>query len=144
MMRHFLIVSLLASVAVANTPLTLNPDVVDAAKRAVFNGEPMVIPGVKVLPDVEQGDVALWQQAMDAAGTELMPVHLLALLQRLNPDKPMEQNAALYAEALRLHVLAAAGNKAAKVELASALRIGVLPNGMRLICDAAVAAAMQP
>lgn len=144
MMRCLQIACLLASVAVADTPLTLNPDVVEAAKRAVFNGEPLVIPGVKVLPEVEQGDVALWQQAMDAAGTELMPVHLLALLQRLNPDKPMEQNAALYAEALRLHVLAAAGNKAAKAELASALRIGVLPNGMRLICDAAAAAAMQP
>ncbi|MBR3695378.1 MAG: hypothetical protein IKL98_03975, partial [Akkermansia sp.] len=91
------IACLLASVAVADTPLTLNPDVVEAAKRAVFNGEPMVIPGVKVLPEVEQGDVALWQQAMDVAGTELMPVRLLALLQRLNPDKPMEQHAALYA-----------------------------------------------
>lgn len=143
-MRPLLLtVGLAATVAGADMPLTLDPAVIDAAKRAVFNGEPLIDSGDKAdTAEAEQGDVALWQQAMDAAGTEMMPVLLLALLQRLNPDKPMDVYAAVYADTLRLHVLAAAGNKDARLQLASALRVGVLPNGMRLICDAAKAAAL--
>lgn len=132
---------LAAAVVGADMPLTLDPAVIDAAKRAVFNGEPLMESGDKSdATAAVQGDVALWQQAMDAAGTEMMLVRLLALLQRLNPDKPMDVYAAMYADTLRLHVLAAAGNKEARLQLASALRVGVLPNGMRLICDAAKAA----
>lgn len=134
-----LCVCLAACVVGSDMPLTLDPAVMDAAKRAVFGGEGLA-DGEQPAPQVAQGEAALWQQAIDAAGTELMPVLLLALLQRLNPDKPMDTHAPLYAEALRLHVLAAAGNKEARLMLAAALQVGMLPNGMRLICDAAKAA----
>ena len=137
-----LCVCLAASVAGSDMPLTLDPAVMDAAKRAVFGGE-VAAEGAEPPSLAVQGEAAVWQQAMDAAGTEMMPVLLLALLQRLNPDKPMDKHAALYAETLRLHVLAAAGNKEARLMLAAALQAGMLPNGMRLICDADKAAALS-
>ena len=124
-------------------PLTLDPAVIEEAKRAVFSGESFLTPDAEPAPAAEQGDAALWQDAMDAAGTEMMPVLLLSLLQRLNAHLPMEQHAARYAEALRLHVLAAAGNKAARMELSAALRVGVLTNGLRVPCDAALADKMK-
>ena len=140
----WVLLSLWAAVgtAWADRPLTLDPAVMDAAKRAVFGGEGLV-EGAEPPSPAEQGDAALWQQAMDAAGTEMMPVLLLALLQRLNADKPMATHAALYADALRLHVLAAAGNKEARIQLAAALQVGMLLNGLRLICDAEKADALS-
>ena len=72
---------------------------------------------------------------MDAAGTEHFPVRLLALLQELNPDKPMARHMEAYAEALRLHTLAAAGNKHACASLADSLLSGNLPCGLKLFFD---------
>lgn len=144
-MKHwYLSVVLMVASAWADMPLTLDPAVVEEVKSAVFNGALMVGEDEKTVKTEEQGDIALWQQAMDAAGTELMPVKLLALLQRLNPDKPMESYAALYADTLRLHVLAAAGNREARMQLAAALRVGMLPGGMRIICAASKAEALMP
>ena len=144
-MKHwYLSVVLMVASAWADMPLTLDPAVVEEVKSAVFNGALMVGEDEKTVKTEAQGDIALWQQAMDAAGTELMPVKLLALLQRLNPDKPMEAYAALYADTLRLHVLAAAGNREARMQLAAALRVGMLPGGMRIICDASKAEALMP
>lgn len=144
-MKHwYLSVALSAAPVWADMPLTLDPAVVDEVKRAVFSGE-LATEGDKTAEATAvQGDSALWQAAMDAAGTELMPVKLLALLQRLNPDKPMDAYAAMYADTLRLHVLAAAGNREARMQLAAALRVGMLPGGMRIICDASKAEALMP
>ena len=146
-MKHTCLL-LLAAVAVAPmagaAPLTLDPAVIEEAKRAVFGGESVMTQDSAPAPAAaEQGDTALWQEAMDAVGTEMMPVLLLALLQRLNSHLPMQEHAARYAEALRLHVLAAAGNKAARMELAAALSVGVLTNGLRVPCDAALAEKMK-
>lgn len=144
-MKSASIVLLLAvAMASADTTLTLDPAVMEEAKRAVFNGEPMRVPEKRVVLDTEQGDMALWQEAMDAAGTEMMPVRLLVLLQKLNPAKSMADESALYAEALRLHVLAAAGNREARLGLSDSFRRGVLPNGLLFICDAAAAATWRP
>lgn len=144
MKKLLLLLGLSALTANADTALTLDPAVMNEAKRAVFNGENALLPTKNVVQLQEDGDAVRWQQAMDAAGTELMPVRLLALLQQLNPDKPMAEHADAYAEALRLHVLAAAGNRTAKTQLATALKNGMLPCGLRIICDAAKAAALLP
>ena len=144
MNKLLLLVGMLALTANADVSLTLDPAVMDEAKRAVFNGEEALLPTKSVLPEQENAEAALWQQAMDASGTELMPVYLLALLQKLNPDKPMVEHAEAYAEALRLHMLAAAGNKTAKNQLAAALQCGLLPCGLRIICDTAKAASLLP
>lgn len=144
MKQLFILFGLAALTTSADTTLTLDPAVMEQAKRAVFNGEDVVLPTQSVVMVTEQGDSALWQQAMDAAGTELLPVRLLALLQKLNPDKPMAEHAEAYAEALRLHVLATAGNREAKLRLSAAFRTGTLPCGLRFICDDAKAAALLP
>lgn len=121
----------------AQSPLTLDPSMIEEAKRAAFRQSGVLMPEPET--SAVQGDSARWQAAMDAAGTELMPVMLLGLLQRLNPHLPMEEHAALYAEALRLHVQAAGGDKAARMELTAALRVGALLNGLRVPCDASLA-----
>lgn len=144
MNKLLLLVGMLALTANADMSLTLDPAVMEEAKRAVFNGEEALLPTTSVVSEHSNADVALWQQAMDASGTELMPVYLLALLQKLNPDKPMVEHADVYAEALRLHMLAAAGNKTAKKQLAVALQSGVLPCGLRIICDTDKAASLLP
>lgn len=133
-----------AAMAADDTLLTLDPVVMDEMKRAVFNGESAVLPVKKIQEDAEQGDMAEWQAAMDAAGTEMLPVRLLALLQRLNPDKNMGKEPELYAAALKLHVLAAAGNREAKVQLADSFSRGALPNGLRFIVDTEAAARWRP
>lgn len=144
MNKLLLLVGMLALTANADMSLTLDPAVMEEAKRAVFNGEEALLPTTSVVSEHANADVALWQQAMDASGTELMPVYLLALLQKLNPDKPMVEHAEAYAEALRLHMLAAAGNRTAKKQLAAALQSGVLPCGLRIICDTDKAASLLP
>lgn len=137
---------LMVSVAMAadDASFTLDPVVMEEAKRAVFNGEPAVLPEKPIQDAAVTGDMAEWQAAMDAAGTEMLPVRLLALLQRLNPDKNMGCAPELYAEALKLHVLAAAGNREAKMHLAEAFCLGVLPNGLRFIADADAANVWRP
>lgn len=126
--------------AFASTPLTLDPAVMEEAKRVVFErGSATDAANAAVLPSV----AAQWQAAMDAAGTELLPVRLLALLQQLNPHIPMQEHPALYAEALRLHVLAAAGNKQARGVLSLALETGVLPCGLHFLQDLQLAAKLR-
>lgn len=139
--------TLLAVVAVASLiaraadPLTLDPDMMEEAKRRVFGGEGYV--QSSPAPDDKDSrpmtDVARWEAAMEAAGSEMHAVLLLALLQKLNPSKPMEAHAAAYAAALRLHVMAAAGNKEACLQLSMALSTGVLPCGLAVCADARLA-----
>lgn len=133
-----------AAMAADDALLTLDPAVMDEMKRAVFNGESAVLPIKRIQDDEVPEDVAEWQAAMDAAGTELLPVRLLALLQRLNPNMNMGKAPELYAEALKLHVLAAAGNRDAKLQISAALSRGVLPNGLRFICDNETAKLWRP
>ena len=124
--------------ATAEPYLTLDPAVIEEAKRAVFGGEAICTPAEEEKPTTEQAEQTTaqqWQCAMDAAGTEFFPVRLLALLQELNPDKPMAQNMEAYAEALRLHTLAAAGNKQACETLSDSLITGYLPCGLKLFFD---------
>ncbi len=118
------------------TPLTLDPAVMEEAKCAVFERGRAAT--VAVHTAAQQ-----WQAAMDAAGTELLPVQLLALLQQLNPHMPMQEHPALYAEALRLHVLAAAGNKQARAVLILALETGHLPCGLLFLQDLPLAAKLR-
>ena len=127
-----------ANSAIAEPTLTLDPAVIEKAKRAVFGGEAICMPTEEDTPSIQQAaqtPAQQWQCAMDAAGTEHFPVRLLALLQELNPDKPMAQHMEAYAEALRLHTLAAAGNKQACESLADSLITGYLPCGLKLFFD---------
>ena len=95
----FLVAVVAAAPMLCAAPLTLDPAVIEEAKRAVFGGESVMTQDSAPAPAAaEQGDTALWQEAMDAAGTEMMPVLLLALLQRLNPHLPMQEHAARYAD----------------------------------------------
>ncbi len=124
--------------AIAEPTLTLDPAVIEKAKRAVFGGEAICMPTEEDTPSSQQTaqtPAQQWQCAMDAAGTEHFPVRLLALLQELNPDKPMARHMEAYAEALRLHTLAAAGNKQACASLADSLLSGNLPCGLKLFFD---------
>ena len=70
--------------------------------------------------------LARWQDAMEAYGSDAMPVRLLALLQSLNPQKPLAQNEEAYTEALACHRLALSGNAAAMRQLARAFESGSL------------------
>lgn len=127
-----------ANSAIAEPTLTLDPAVIEKAKRAVFGGEAICMPTEEDTPSSQQAEqtpAQQWQCAMDAAGTEHFPVRLLALLQELNPDKPMARHMEAYAEALRLHTLAAAGNKQACASLADSLLSGNLPCGLKLFFD---------
>ena len=127
-----------ANSAIAEPTLTLDPAVIEKAKRAVFGGEAICMPTEEDTPSSQQAaqtPAQQWQCAMDAAGTEHFPVRLLALLQELNPDKPMARHMEAYAEALRLHTLAAAGNKQACASLADSLLSGNLPCGLKLFFD---------
>lgn len=127
-----------ANSAIAEPTLTLDPAVIEKAKRAVFGGEAICMPMEEDTPSSQQAaqtPAQQWQCAMDAAGTEHFPVRLLALLQELNPDKPMARHMEAYAEALRLHTLAAAGNKQACASLADSLLSGNLPCGLKLFFD---------
>lgn len=138
----FCVMFVAALLARAADPLTLDPDMMEEAKRRVFGAEGYVQSESSADDSVEVRfvpDAACWEAAMDAAGTEMHAVLLLALLQKLNPSKPMESNAADYAAALRLHVLAAAGNKEACLQLASALTTGILPCGLAVCADARLA-----
>lgn len=140
MMRAFFVVAVAGSVW-GTTPLTLDPAVMEEAKRAVFERGSAAEAADAAAAQPAAAPVAVqWQAAMDAAGTELLPVQLLALLQQLNPHLPMQEHPALYAEALRLHVLAAAGNKQARGVLALALETGVLPGGLHFLQDLRLAA----
>ena len=135
----FTLCSLIMAVpATAEPTLTLDPAVIEKAKRAVFGGDAICTSTEEETPSakqVEQTPAQQWQCAMDTAGTEFFPVRLLALLQELNPDKPMAQHVDAYAEALRLHTLAAAGNKQACASLADSLLSGNLPCGLKLFFD---------
>lgn len=126
-----------AATVMGNESLTLDPQMMEEAKGRVFGGAAPVAEGV----DSPAATVPeRWCAAMAAAGTELQPVLLLALLQELNEEKPMGAHAEAYAAALRLHTLAAAGNAQACAELAEALLSGQLRCGLRLFADSALAA----
>lgn len=135
----FTLSTLLSAIsAIAEPTLTLDPAVIEKAKRAVFGGEAICMPTEEDTTSSQQAaqtPAQQWQCAMDAAGTEHFPVRLLALLQELNPDKPMARHMEAYAEALRLHTLAAAGNKQACASLADSLLSGNLPCGLKLFFD---------
>ena len=120
--------------------LTLDPQMMEEAKGRVFNGDKAEQDLSEPSADAPapQSVAEQWIAAMDAAGTELHPVLLLALLQRLNPDKPMVEHAEAYAAALRLHTLAAAGNKQACTELADSLVSGQLRCGLCLFVDSSL------
>lgn len=110
--------------------LTLDPAEMEQAKQAVF-GSPSMSPSVAGMAAPEAtATEQRWLQAMAAAGTDMMSVMLLALLQELNPRATMSACAADYAAALELHRLAAAGNTVACQQLATAFRTGVLPSGL--------------
>ena len=142
MKRIFWGVLALAGSAVAEPPLTLDPAVMEEAKRAVFERGCATTAVAERVPQM-QTIAEQWMAAMDAAGTELLPVRLLALLQSLNPGMPMQEHEELYAEALRLHVLAAAGNKQARAVLALAFETGRLPSGLCLMQNWQLAARMR-
>ena len=131
-----------AVTAWASDFLTLDPQMMEEAKGRVFNGDKVERESAEPTAEASASlSVAeLWTAAMDAAGTELHPVLLLALLQRLNPDKPMGEYAEAYAAALRLHTLAAAGNKQACTELADSLVSGQLRCGLCLFADSSLSA----
>lgn len=78
------------------------------------------------LPSAPQTAADAWQTAMLADDAELARVFLLAWLQQLNPQLPMAQHAQVYAEAVRLHRRALAGNQAACAALATAYSAGSL------------------
>ncbi len=118
--------------------LTLDPAEMELARRQVFGGagitaahEAGAAPAVPVTPG-QAPEVERWQAAFAAAGTEMMPVLLLALLQDMNPTMSMAENAEAYAEALALHRKAAAGNTEACALLAEAFRAGRLNSGLKL------------
>ncbi len=107
--------------------ITLDPEEMETIKRQVF-GEGATLPERAPLP-LEQR----WSQAMAAAGTDMQPVLLLALLQELNPQTPLTGNPSAYAAALKLHREAAAGNAEACEQLAQSLRCGILPGGLFIL-----------
>ena len=114
--------------------LTLDPKEMERMKQAVFGGGVAnVAEESPAASAVEESPEQRWCRAMAAAGTEMMPVLLLALLQELNPRADMGRCAADYAAALQLHRLAAAGNAEACTQLAVGLRTGVLPSGLLIM-----------
>lgn len=124
--------------------ITLDPAEMEAAYKRVF--------GQGVLPQEAPAEAAetsapgveeRWLQAMEAAGTDMMPVLLLSLLSELNPQAPMATHAELYAAALALHRKAAAGNSQACEELALSLETAVLPGELRLFVSPGCAAALR-
>ncbi len=129
---------LLVTAAESAGSLTLDPAEMERARRQVFGGagvratyEDTPAPANPVVP-AQSSEVVRWQAAFAAAGTDLMPVLLLALLQDMNPTVPMAANVEAYAEALALHRKAAAGNTDACIQLADAFRVGYLNSGIKL------------
>lgn len=145
MMKSFLTISasLLVVPAVLAQSITLDPAEMEAAKQRIFGGGVVNTPQeTTTLPPADE-HVQLWQSAMASAGTDMMPVLLLALLSELNPQAPLATHAELYAEALRLHRLAAAGNAAACETLALSLETGVLPGELRFFVSSICAEAVR-
>lgn len=83
---------------------------------------------VQTLPPAPAtGDpLAQWYSAVEAYGTDSMPVRLMALLQSLNPQKPIAEHTAAYTAALTCHRLALSGNAEAMRQLAQAFESGSL------------------
>ena len=123
--------------------ITLDPAEMEAAYQRVFGQG--VVPKEEPAPAdaAAQGVEQRWLQAMQAAGTDLMPVLLLSLLSELNPQAPMATHAELYAAALELHRKAAAGNSQACEELALSLETAFLPGELRLFVSPGCAAALR-
>ncbi len=129
---------LLVTAAESVGSLTLDPAEMELARRQVFGGagisathEEAAAPAHSAIPG-QASEVQRWQAAFASAGTDLMPVLLLALLQDMNPAMPMTANVEAYAEALALHRKAAAGNTEACIQLADAFRAGCLSSGLKL------------
>lgn len=129
---------LLVTAAESVGSLTLDPAEMELARRQVFGGagisamhEQAAAPANPVVSE-QPSEVKRWQAAFASAGTDLMPVLLLALLQDMNPTVPMAANVEAYAEALALHRKAAAGNTDACIQLADAFRVGCLNSGLKL------------
>ena len=129
---------LLVTAAESVGSLTLDPAEMELARRQVFGGagisamhEQAAAPANPVVSE-QPSEVKRWQAAFASAGTDLMPVLLLALLQDMNPTVPMAANVEAYAEAFALHRKAAAGNTDACIQLADAFRVGYLNSGLKL------------
>lgn len=116
--------------AVCAQSITLDIGEMETIKQQVFGGA--VVPPRADVPKVEDQSAQRWVQVMEAAGTDMMPVLLLAMLQELNVASPLAAHPREYASALELHRLAAAGNAQACATLAQALRSGMLPSGLLL------------
>lgn len=129
---------LLVTAAESAGSLTLDPAEMERARRQVFGGAgisatPAAAPApANPIVPAQASEVERWQAAFASAGTDLMPVLLMALLQDMNPSVPMAANAEAYAEALALHRKAAAGNTQACILLAEAFRAGRLNSGLKL------------
>lgn len=123
----------------ANEALTLDPALIEEAKQAVLGGAVSHVPTAPAAQPVEDTLYSRWCSAMCAAGTELAAVRLLNLLYELNSPVSPVADEARYAEVLQLHRLAAAGNKAALLELAAAFRTGAFANGLLFLSDETVA-----
>ena len=113
--------------------ITLDPAELEAAKQRVFGTGGLTHQRVASPPEQR------WLQAMAAAGTDMQPVLLLALLQELNPQTPLSANPEAYASALTLHREASAGKTSACTELALSLRCGVLAGGLFILRSEALA-----
>lgn len=120
----------------ASGTITLDAEEMERARRAVFGGDGAIQPAAVAPTELP---AERWTRAMAAAGTDYMPVLLLSLLQELNPHLPMAEHAAIYAEALQLHRLAAAGEPSARALLAAFLESGLLPGGLIFIKDGQLA-----
>ena len=118
--------------------ITLDPAELEAAKQRVFGTG-----GLTTQPQEASPPEQRWLQAMAAAGTDMQPVLLLALLQELNPQTPLAANPEAYAAALTLHREASAGKTAACTELALSLRCGVLAGGLFILRSEALAARVE-
>ncbi len=161
--RPLSLLLLLPAALAAETPLTLDPVLYEEALREVQGLAPVnpARPADKAESKAAAGkaetaapaessgdqspaaepsaDASDWQAVMMDAGTELADVRLLALLQRLNPDEPLSLRAEAYADALREHHLALAGNARACRALALAFRSGRLESGLLFIRSEALA-----
>lgn len=115
--------------------ITLDASEMERARQAVFGGDGMLQPAATPT----EHPAERWSRAMAAAGTDLMPVLLLALLQELNPQLTMAEHPVIYAEALKLHRLAAEGDSSARALLAAFLESGMLPGGLIFVKDGQLA-----
>lgn len=97
-----------------------------APGAAPESAAPAVVPQTLLQAPVTGNILAQWYAAVEAYGTDSMPVRLLGLLQSLNPQKPIAQHTDAYTAALTCHRLALSGNAEAMRQLAQAFESGSL------------------